>query len=211
MTDPLGFHLDASACIGCRTCVIACKSRKGLPVGRHYRRVVEYGGGSWIPDPEDPTLMAPSGLFAYCLSISCMHCEDPACMAACPTEAIQKRPDGVVLIDSARCAGCRYCEWACPYGALSFDPSTGRMTKCDMCVDLLDAGEEPWCVTSCVTRALKVGPVAQLRAEHGSLDALAPLPPGDQTRPSLVITPHRHGQPAGEGSGGSSNPERDLR
>ena len=137
---------------------------------------MEYGGGSWIPDPEDPSLLAPSGLFAYCLSIACMHCQDPACVAACPTEAIHQRPDGIVLIDSARCAGCRYCEWACPYGALSFDPSTGRMTKCDMCVDLIDAGEDPWCVASCVTRALEVGPVDDLRAEHGSLDALAPLP-----------------------------------
>jgi anaerobic dimethyl sulfoxide reductase subunit B (iron-sulfur subunit) len=211
MDARLGFHLDASACIGCRTCVIACKSKNGLPAGRTYRRVVEFGGGSWIPDPEDPTLLAPSGLFAYCLSIACMHCQDPACVAACPTEAIQQRSDGVVLIDSARCAGCRYCEWACPYGALSFDSSTGRMTKCDMCVDLVDAGEVPWCVSSCVTRALEMGPIDDLRAEYGGLDALAPLPAGTQTRPSLVITPHRHGQPAGQGTGRSSNPERDLR
>jgi len=211
MAAPLGFYLDASACIGCRTCVLACKSKNGLPAGRHFRRIIEYGGGTWIPDPEDPTLLAPSGVFAYCLSISCMHCEDPPCMRACPTQAIQQRPDGIVLIDSARCAGCRYCEWACPYGAMAFDASTGRMTKCDLCADLVDGGEEPWCVTSCPTRALEVGPLEELRAAHGRLDALAPLPSGEETRPRLVITPHPHGQPAGRGTGRSSNPERALR
>ncbi len=211
MTTALGFRIDASACIGCRTCVIACKSKNGLPPGRHFRRVVEYSGGGWIPDPEDPTLMAPSGIFAYCLSVSCMHCEEPACLRACPTGALRQRDDGVVVIESSRCAGCRYCEWACPYGALSYDPSSGRMAKCDLCIDLVDGGEEPWCVTACVTRALEVGPIHELRERYGSLDALAPLPPGERTRPRLVITPHPHGQLAGRGTGHSSNPERDLR
>jgi anaerobic dimethyl sulfoxide reductase subunit B len=211
MATPLGFRIDATACTGCRTCVIACKSKNGLPAGRHYRRVVEYGGGTWIPDPEDSTLLVPSGMFAYCLSISCLHCEAPACVPACPTRALQQRPDGIVTIDASRCAGCRYCEWACPYGAPAFDTVTGRMTKCDLCVDLLDKGEQPWCVTACMTRALEVGPIDELRARHGRLDALEPLPPGQQTRPRLVITPHPHGQPAGRGTGHSSNPERDLR
>ena len=75
----------------------------------------------------------------------------------------------------------------------------------------MDAGEDPWCVASCVTRALRVGPIDELRTQHGNLDALAPLPTGSQTRPRLVITPHRHGQTAGQGTGSSSNPERDLR
>ena len=212
MSSPLGFHFDASACIGCRTCVIACKSKHGLPAGVHFRRVIEYGGGTWIPDPEDPNLTAPSGIFAYCLSLSCLHCEHPACVPACPTRAIRRRSqDGVVVIDADRCAGCRYCEWACPYGALAYDSSSGRMTKCDLCLDLLEAGQSPWCVTSCVTRALEVGPIDQLRTRYGTLDAIEPLPPGNRTRPRLVITPHPDAQPAGQGTGRASNPERDLR
>lgn len=212
MDTALGFLIDSGACIGCRTCVIACKSKNGQPTGIHFRQVIEYNGGTWIPDPEDPSLLAPSGVFAYCISISCMHCEDPACMKACPTRAIQQREhDGVVTIDSQRCTGCRYCEWACPYGAPAFDPVSGQMTKCDLCIDLIEAGEQPWCVTGCVMRALEVGPIHQLRARHGHLAAVAPLPSEKQTLPRVVITPHRDAQPAHRGVGQATNPERDLR
>ena len=159
MNAPLGFHLDASACIGCRTCVIACKSKNQLPVGRHYRRVVEYGGGSWIPDPDDPSLLAPSGIFAYCLSIACMHCQDPACASACIVGALSKNANGSVSYDVSKCIGCRYCMVACPFRMTRYEweSVTPRVRKCQFCPERVSEGKPTACAEACPMEALTLG------------------------------------------------------
>lgn len=202
MAKQMGFYFDSSACNGCKACMVACKSKNDLPVGINWRRVYEYGGGSWVPDANDRTLMVPNNIFAYALSIACMHCDNPLCVDACPAGGLIKRDeDGLVVIDEENCIGCRYCEWACPYGAPQFDEETGIMTKCDGCVDLVEQGETPYCAAACVMRALEFGDIEELRARHGDTAAVEPLPQADLTRPSLVITPHRHAQFSGEGTG----------
>lgn len=210
MAKQMAFYFDASACNGCKACVIACKSENNLPVGINWRRVHEYGGGSWVPDPDDPSLLVPSNLFAYALSAACMHCENPVCADACPASAIYKRDDGVVIIDPDQCIGCRYCEWACPYGAPQFDEESGIMTKCDFCYDLLDKGESPFCTAACVMRALEFGELGELRAKYGNVDAIEPLPTADITGPALVVTPHKDSQPSGQGTGRILGPEEDI-
>ncbi len=201
MTKQMAFYFDASACNGCKACVVACKSKNQLPVGINWRRVTEYGGGSWTPDPEDPKRLMPNNIFAYAVSISCNHCLNPICVESCPTAAITKRDDGVVLIDQSKCIGCRYCEWACPYDAPQFDGTAGVMTKCNFCEDLLAEGETPYCVAACVMRALDFGELSELQAKYGNVNAIEPLPAADLTDPALVITPHRHAQVSGEGTG----------
>ncbi len=201
MTKQMAFYFDASACNGCKACVVACKSKNQLPVGINWRRVTEYGGGSWMADPDDPKRLLPNNIYAYSVSISCNHCEKPICMESCPTAAITKGDDGIVTIDQSKCIGCRYCEWACPYGAPQFDAEAGVMTKCDFCADLLAEGESPYCVSACVMRALDYGELSELRAKYGDTSAIEPLPTADQTEPALVITPHRHSHLSGEGTG----------
>ena len=67
---------------------------------------------------------------------SCLHCEDPPCVPVCPTGASYKRAeDGIVLVDYDKCIGCKYCSWACPYGAREIDDERKVMTKCTLCVD----------------------------------------------------------------------------
>jgi anaerobic dimethyl sulfoxide reductase subunit B (iron-sulfur subunit) len=198
MDGTLGFHLDTSACTGCKACQVACKDKNDLPVGTNWRRVFEYGGGEWRAEGGH---LVPVGVFAYHVSLSCMHCEDPACLPACPSGAIRKRPDGIVLADGERCLGCHYCEWACPYGAPQFGRHGASMSKCDFCADQLDLGGNPVCVDACPTRALHWGELERLRLAHGGLQALEPLPGPGQTRPSVVITPHRHARAAGSGAG----------
>lgn len=201
MAGQYAFYFDQSACNGCKACAIACKSKNQLPVGINWRRVIQYGGGSWNPDPQHAGFLVPNNIFAYSLSAACMHCENPTCAAACPTGAITKRADGVVLIDQDKCIGCRYCEWACPYGAPQFNEEMGYMTKCDFCVDELDSGGQPYCVSSCVMRALEFGEFDELRAKYGAEASIEPLPSSDITQPALVIKPHRHAQVSGEGTG----------
>lgn len=172
----MGFYINIKECIGCKTCTIACKDTHDLEVGRNFRRVYGYEEGIY-PNPS-----------TYHISMACNHCDDPGCLDGCPTGALYKRSeDGVVLIDSKKCVGCRYCEWNCPYGAPQYDAAAGKMTKCDTCIDLREHGEEPACVTSCIMRVIEFGPIEELRAKHGTVSDHKGLPSSKLTKPNLVI------------------------
>ena len=211
MAKQMAFYFDASACTDCKACQIACKDRSSLPVGIMWRRVIQYVGGDWTPDPDVREAMMPNNIFSYSLSIACMHCENPVCLEACPAGGITKRDeDGIVLINSDVCIGCRYCEWACPYGAPQYDEEAGVMTKCDFCVDLQEKGQNPACVDACVMRCLDYGPLDELREKYGDLNELEPLPSANISRPALVLTPHRHSQISGNGTGRIENIPEEL-
>ena len=200
MAKQMAFYFDASACANCKACQIACQDKNDLPADLRWRRVIQYAGGSWAPSPTAPGVMTQT-VFSYSISLSCMHCENPLCVQVCPTTAMQKDENGIVSIDGDKCIGCRYCEWACPYGAPQFNEVAGTMSKCDMCQDLLAQGKNPACVDACVMRALKVGELEELQAQYGTVNAIEPLPSAEYTKPSLVITPHKNAQWVGEGSG----------
>jgi len=88
----------------------------------------------------------------------CFHCEKPWCVAACPTGAMQKREkDGIVFVESSLCVGCKSCIIACPWGTPQWNPMTGKAAKCDYCLDRVDAGLKPACVTKCLTQCLDFG------------------------------------------------------
>lgn len=198
MANQLAFYFNSSTCIGCKTCQIACKDKNNLPVGTLWRRVFSYEAGSWNIISG---CNVPNSITGYHVSTSCQHCQDPKCVEVCPTGAAFKRSDGVVLIDQDQCVGCRYCEWACPYSAPQFNEEQGYMEKCNFCVDLIEAGESPACVSSCPVGALEFGELEDLRAKYGDLAAIEPLPVDDITNPALVITPHKNAQLSGQGTG----------
>ncbi len=198
MAKQLAFHINSSQCGNCKACQVACQDKNGLPAEMRWRRVWQYGGGSWV---KQGNLVKPNGVFTYSVSVACMHCENPACVHVCPAGAITKRDDGVVLIDQDRCIGCRYCEWACPYGAPQYRADKGVMSKCTFCEDLLAKGENPACVDACPMRAIEYGELSELRAKYGAVNAVEPLPVASITSPALVITPHRHAQMSGKGTG----------
>ena len=189
-----GFIHNNMDCIGCRACEIACKDKNGLPPGPRFRRVMYIEGGSF-PD-----------VFAYKVNMSCNHCAEPACLPSCPTGAIWKRADnGVVDIDSTLCIGCRRCEATCPYGAPQYDPTDNTVKKCNLCIDELEAGRKPYCVSACMMRVLDIGPIDQLRA--GTWDTKAMVKGVDQpvrqvqhmanpelTKPSIVFIAHPKGK-----------------
>lgn len=207
MAKQLGFYFNSNICVGCKACQIACKDKNDLPVGVIWRRVVEYGGGSWIPRDG---IMVPQGMFGYFLSISCNHCIEAPCVEVCPSGAMHKNEDGIVLVNKDNCIGCRYCEWACPYGAPQFNEEAGVMTKCNFCIDLLEQGQQPACVSSCPLRALEFGEIEELRAKYGTAVEIEPLPLAEITQPALVIGPHRHAQVTGTGTGRILNLEEEI-
>lgn len=198
------FFLDTRICTGCKTCMIACKDKHNLPLGVRWRRVVEFAGGSWIGE-SDGTFR--QDVFAYYISLSCNHCQDPICVQACPTKAMNQDRHGIVSVNAEVCVGCRYCEWVCPYSAPQFDASLGQITKCDFCREELEQGGIPNCVAACPTRALQFGEYEQLAARYGEGMCMAPLPPSEVTEPNFILAPHRNALPTQNRSGAISNPE----
>ena len=90
----------------------------------------------------------------------CNHCDDAPCMKSCPIEgALYKRDDGLVIIDTDLCTGCKACVDSCPYGSIYFNDDLNLAQKCTGCAHLLDSGEwdVPRCVDSCPTKALQFG------------------------------------------------------
>ncbi len=154
------FLFDADLCIGCSACEVACKIKNEVPVGSRRRGVVEIERGKY------PNVQK------YSVSLACMHCADPSCMAACPTRAISKREDGIVLNDKSKCIGCGYCSWACPFGAPQFLGGgssftlSGKMDKCTFCVLPFEGGEQkepnPRCAALCTTKALHAGDASEI-------------------------------------------------
>ncbi len=146
-----------------------------------------------------------NGSFSYNLPLACNHCVHPKCAGVCPNDAYVIRADGIVTIDSAKCMGCGYCAWACPYGAPQYDPKQGRATKCNFCADSLDSGNPPACVTACPTEALGFVE-ADSKQSSGSSEQLSvsserlweipasrhpfPLPQNSRTQPHLAIKPY---------------------
>jgi anaerobic dimethyl sulfoxide reductase subunit B (iron-sulfur subunit) len=198
------FFLDVQTCTGCKTCMIACKDKNGLSLGVRWRRVVEFGGGDWVRIG-DGTFN--QNVFAYYVSVSCNHCQNPICVQSCPSKAMNQDAHGIVTVDPKRCLGCRYCEWACPYSAPQYDAALGRMTKCDFCRDELERGGVPTCVASCPTRALQFGEYDELAARHGANLTMAPLPPAGLTEPNFILEPHQDAKPGQPRVGGICNPE----
>ena len=99
----LGFYFDMTRCIGCRACQVACKDKNRLDVGTIYRTADSYEVGTF------PKVKM------YSFSTSCNHCQNPACVSACPVGAMYKAEDGTVLHDDKLCIGCQACVSACPY------------------------------------------------------------------------------------------------
>jgi DMSO reductase anchor subunit/ferredoxin len=114
--------------------------------------------------------------------MSCNHCLEPACLEGCPTNAYVKLDNGIVAHQADECIGCQYCTWNCPYSVPAFQPDRRIVTKCDMCLPRLEAGQEPACVDACPTFAITVEKVnvEQWRADHSAADA-PNLPSSDLT------------------------------
>ena len=123
--------------------------------------------------------------------MTCGHCENPACVANCPTGAMQKDPEtGIVNNDKEKCIGCMTCEKSCPYGhPVQLDD--GLSHKCVLCSDENPEGvPDPTCAKACPVRALEFGTLAELRERHPEgVSALGELT--DETVPAVVFAPHR--------------------
>ena len=168
--------VDHTRCIGCHACTTACKSENEVPlsVTRTYVKYVDTG-------------TFPRARRSFQVT-RCNQCEDPPCVAACPTAAMHRRPDGIVDFDKSICIGCKACIAACPYDAIFINPEDKSAEKCNFCAHRLDVGLEPACVVVCPTQALLVGDMNDPRSAVSQVihrDAVTVRRPEKETRPKL--------------------------
>ena len=170
----LSMLIDLTRCIGCDACTLACKQENGTPADVFFARVLNVEAGTY---PDVQRLYLP---------VLCNHCENPACLKACPNKAIYKREDGIVLIDQERCRGTGACVSACPYGniilnekdtwylpedrAYERDHVKPRLKenvarKCTFCAQRVDHGLNPACVVACPTHARIFGDLEDPQSE----------------------------------------------
>ncbi len=159
------FHFDATACVGCRCCEVACNEQNNNPLDIKWRRVGESEGGVF------PQV---SQLFN---SMSCNHCIDPACLIGCPTNSyIKIEETGIVIHDDLSCIGCQYCTWNCPYGVPTFHEERHIVTKCHMCHERLDIGQSPACVQACPSGAIEIEVFKPKEWLEGAIDEQGNMP-----------------------------------
>src|SRR6201993_4017126 len=190
--------VDITKCIGCRACQVACKQwndREGEhtelqdQLGFQNPATLSAKTYTLITFHELADEKAPGGLHYAFTMRRCLHCLEPACASACPTTALERRPDGPVLYDASQCIGCRYCIWACPWGVptAEWDSHAPKIQKCTHCADRSDqpvplarngqalSEEEskryranivvPACVKACPADALRFGDREEILSE----------------------------------------------
>jgi anaerobic dimethyl sulfoxide reductase subunit B (iron-sulfur subunit) len=238
-----GFYFNQSRCLGCKTCILACKNwneeRRGdaavnavtiesmtshmveegaYEYGSNYidsqgytnyadfrknymkekwRRVESFESGKTLRNKN--THIFSSDFDRRYISISCNHCDTPACRDACPTAAIYKEESiGSVLVDSSACISCGKCRQACPWDVPQYyddnfakyninDPARPRMTKCTFCADRIKEGLKPACVAACWNRALDAGPMDELEARYPSAVRVLPEFSDGGTGPNILF------------------------
>jgi DMSO reductase iron-sulfur subunit len=167
------FVFDPNRCTGCSACELACSIENDLGVDRSWRSVLTFNERGF------------PGIPVFHLSLACNHCETAACMEACPARAYERDPGtGAVLIRQDACIGCRYCAWACPYGAPRFEPDRGVMGKCTFCAHRLADSREPACAALCPTGALDFAMLPE-----GQLSDLIEGMPRTDLGPSIRVRP----------------------
>ena len=165
-----GFFTDATTCIGCKACEVACKQWNQLPddgfvfTGASYDNTSHLGASTF----RHVAFVERSGRdgagFSWSmLSDVCKHCASAGCLEACPTGAIVRTEFGSVYLQPDICNGCGYCVVACPFGVVARSEDDGRAWKCTLCYDRLKGDLTPACAKACPTGSIQYGDLVQLR------------------------------------------------
>jgi len=171
------FLTDASLCIGCKACEVACKEWNEIPddgfswSGHSYDNTRALGASTWrhvlfLEQEQSMGWQSVSSKQPFrwqFLSDVCKHCANAGCLEACPTGSIVRTEVGSVFVQPDICNGCGYCVVSCPFGVIDKRPDDGRAFKCTFCYDRQKAGLIPACAKACPTQSIQFGELAELR------------------------------------------------
>ncbi len=167
--------IDLAKCKNARKCIDACQEGHKLPTDHEWMKL-------YLLKDSDAT--AP-----YWFPKPCYHCDNPLCVSVCPVGATYKRSDGIVLVDTERCIGCKFCMTGCPYSARVFHwkkpdvvvdentpyspetnipPKEGTVGKCVFCPDKLRNNELPRCATACPMGVIYFGDMLEDSVTNGT-------------------------------------------
>lgn len=168
--------IDLSRCKNVGACRTSCNHAHELSPGQNWIKILPMKDADHTAPYWEPT--------------TCMHCDEPPCVKVCPVDATFKRQDGIVLIDSDRCIGCRFCMAACPYSSRVFNwqepilkeetavkpyncetsmpQKIGTVSKCDFCPDMAREGKLPHCVSACPNGVFSFGDMYEDSVSNGA-------------------------------------------
>ncbi len=167
-------------CVACKGCEIACAVE-------HSKDKSLFGALAETPRPRQRVRVEQAGAFSY--PSRCMHCQDAACIAACPMGAMTRHPDtNSVYVETSKCIGCWMCVMVCPFGGVSADPVAKKALKCDRCPDRTAQGLDPACVSACPTKAMIFAAPEEIAELRGQATALAATGAGTARSTGTVET-----------------------
>ena len=170
------FVIDVDKCVGCYACQFVCKDEH---VGNDWAPIAKPQpdtGQFWMHLQEHIRGTVPKVEMHY-VPLLCQHCDEAPCIPACPVEgALYKREDGLVIIDTDKCTGCKRCVDVCPYEVIYFNEDLNLAQKCTGCAHLLDGGEWtiPRCADACPTEAIMFGEEAEFADLIAKAEILMP-------------------------------------
>ncbi len=170
--------IDVAECTNCNLCTLAAMDEYVGNEWPGYSAPMPKHGHKWINILQKERGRMPMIDIAY-VPTMCNHCDDPPCMKAAPQGAIQKRRDGIVIIDPEKAKGQRQLVDACPYGHIWWNEELQLPQAWPFDAHLLDRGwqqtrGEQSCPTGAM-RAIKVEDEEMARlAREQNLEVLKP-------------------------------------
>jgi len=161
--------VDTTTCIGCKACEVACLEWNGYPFSEtsfnnSYQTMPEPAWNYWNLIKFNEYEREDGSLMLLMRKDQCMHCEDPGCLEACPSDgAIVQYTNGIVDFQQDRCIGCGYCITGCPFDIPKFNPASKTVFKCTLCADRVGQGLEPACIKACPTGCLHFGTKVEMK------------------------------------------------
>ncbi len=189
-TGTFGTFIDLTKCTGCGACTEACTLKNetrypepvdDIPVNWPTGKYEDWSDRRDLTDrftPYNWTFVETVEAGGVTLNIprKCMHCDNPPCANLCPFSVQEKTASGAVVINEDGCMGGAKCRDVCPWDVPQRQAGVGLymklvpglvgggvMYKCDMCVDLVEEGGRPACVTACPTGAQQFGPKEEMK------------------------------------------------
>ena len=161
--------IDVTTCIGCKACQVGCSEWNDIRSDVNaqcvgiYDNPVDLNAKAWTVMRFNE-VEENDRLEWLIRKDGCMHCAEPGCLKACPSPgAIIQYANGIVDFQSDKCIGCGYCIAGCPFNIPRMNPEDNRVYKCTLCVDRVSVGQEPACVKTCPTGAIRFGSKEEMK------------------------------------------------
>ena len=153
-----GVLVDIPKCIGCGSCIVACKLWNDRAFDESNPAFAEEPvmcSENWTTVDIRRVEREGQEVLRF-VKKQCLHCIDPACLVSCFAKAFQITPEGAVKYIPRLCVGCRYCMLACAINIPRYEwhKILPNVTKCQMCHQRMANGDVPACIVVCPTKVM---------------------------------------------------------